>query len=244
MSHSRAGFTLLEAMLAMSILAVTLVSLANVNSTAIASHAFTKKLTVATLLARSKMTDIEQELYQDGFQVDDDEKSGDFSKEGFPSFKWKAKILAPKTTGISPDKLLSALFNVPVGGGEGGAGLASLFTGGGGSGSKGSGSDPMGMMGPAAGMISGQMDQMIQSISQQVREVRLVVTWKDRNQTETLDVVTHIVSGGPGGDRNGAMTPNDKAAAAQQIIQGNNRVPGAPNLPNIPGIPNLPQVTQ
>ncbi len=103
----------------------------DLNSGAIANHVYTKHLTVATLLARSKMTDLEQKLYDDGFSTDDDEESGDFSEEGWPNFKWRAKIIAPKTDGVSPDQLIGAIFNLPIGG-EGGdlGGLASLFGGG------------------------------------------------------------------------------------------------------------------
>ncbi len=63
------------------------------------SHVYAKKLTVATLLARSKMTDLEQKLYDKGFNADDDEDAGDFSDDGWPSYKWRAKIIAPKTNG-------------------------------------------------------------------------------------------------------------------------------------------------
>src|SRR4051812_35371801 len=115
---ARGGFTLLEVVLAMAILGMSLLAIFRLNSGAVAMHAYTKRLTVATLLARSKITDIEQDLYDRGFSVDDQEQSGDFSDEGWgTSFRWKAKILAPKTQGISPDQLLSALFNIPGGAG-------------------------------------------------------------------------------------------------------------------------------
>ena len=62
---------------------------------AVANHAYTKRLTVATLLARSKMTDLEQKLYDEGFSTDDDEESGDFSRRGLGRLQVAAKIIAP-----------------------------------------------------------------------------------------------------------------------------------------------------
>src|SRR5262252_387729 len=109
-----AGFTLLEVIVSLAILGLALMAIFDLNAGAVAMHAYTKKLTVASLLARSKMIDIEQELYDKGFNNDDEEKSGDFSDEGWSTFKWRAKILAPKTQGVSPDQLISAIFNIPL----------------------------------------------------------------------------------------------------------------------------------
>jgi general secretion pathway protein I len=214
----RRGFTLLEATVALMILALSLMAIFDLNAGAVAMHAYTKKLTVATLLARSKMTDLEQELYDKGFSADDDEQSGDFSDEGFSSFKWRAKILAPRTTGVSTDKLLAAVFNVPIdgeGGDDGMAAIASMF--GGGAAAPGlppgaqPGQSPLG--GALGGMAQTQMTQFLDQISKSVREVHLTVTWREGKNVETVDVVTHIVSLGPGSDRNGSATSGQTAAA-------------------------------
>jgi len=209
----RRGFTLLEVMVAMAILAGSLTAIARLNSGAVAMHAYTKKVTVATMLARSKMTDLEQELYDKGFSADDDEQSGDFSQEGFSSFKWRAKILAPRTTGVSTDQLLAAVFNIPVGGGGGGedglSAISALF-GGGAGGADGKGG-PAGGAGALAGMAGGlaqtQMTQFLDQIAKTVREVHLSVTWRDGNIVESVDLVTHVVSLGQGSDRNGSANP-------------------------------------
>src|SRR4051794_13620652 len=111
----RRGFTLLEVVVALAILGLALMAIFDLNSGAVASHAYAKRLSVVTMLARSKMTDIEQELYDKGFDVDDREISGDFRAEGWEAFTWKAQILAPRTTEVSPDKLIESLFNLPPG---------------------------------------------------------------------------------------------------------------------------------
>src|SRR4051812_11873585 len=122
---ARQGFTLLEVVVALAILSLALMAIFKLNSGAIAMHAYTKRLTVATLLARSKMTDIEQELYDKGFNTDDEEQSGDFSEEGWSSFRWRARILAPRTENVSPDVFIATLLGMPADG----KGLASLFGG-------------------------------------------------------------------------------------------------------------------
>ena len=204
----RSGFTLLEVVVAMAMLALGLMAIFDLNSRAVSLHAYGKKLTVATLLARGKMIDLEQKLYDDGFPADDDEESGDFSNEGWPSFKWRARILAPKTQGVPPERLLSAVLGIPVGGDEDGplGPLGALFGGGGKVG--GGGANPAAaMLGPMGALAQGQFTQMMDQISKSVREVHLTVYWQDGTQTETVDLATHVVSLGPGSDRNGGAAP-------------------------------------
>ena len=240
----RRAFTLLETMIAMAILSVSLVAIFDINGMAVTTHVYAKKLTVATLLARSKMIDIEQELFDKGFQTDDDEQAGDFSDDGWPSFKWRAKIIAPKTNGMSPEQLIGAIFNLPIGGGgkdgaPGGAGglggLAAMFGGGGAAGASGlaglagaagagaaGGADAPGglfaMLGPMAGMAQTQFTQLVDQLTKSVREVHLTVTWKEGKTTESFDIVTHVVSLGVGTspDRNGGAQAVANAQAAAQ----------------------------
>ncbi len=61
----------------------------------------------------------------------------------------------------------------------------------------------MGMLGPMAGMAQQQFTQMVDQLQKAVREVHLTVSWKEGKQTESVDLVTHVVSLGPGSDRNG-----------------------------------------
>ncbi|MBN8231431.1 prepilin-type N-terminal cleavage/methylation domain-containing protein [Corallococcus macrosporus] len=223
-THRRTGFTLLETMVAMAILSVALMAIFDLNSGAVANHVYTKRLTVASLLARSKMTDLEQKLYDDGFEQDDDEQSGDFSDDGWPQFKWRARIIAPKTDGVTPDQLIGAIFNLPMGGGDSGdplGGLAGLFGGGGGGDGKGStppgGTTTASPLGASAmSMAQPMFTQMVDQLTKSVREVHLTVYWKEGTQVESVDVVTHVVSLGPGGDRNGGFTPNAGTTAGAE----------------------------
>jgi general secretion pathway protein I len=250
------GFTLLEVVVALAILSMALMAIFNLNAGAVAMHVYTKKLTVATLLARSKMTDIEQKLYDKGFAADDEEDGGDFSDEHWSNFKWRVKIVAPKTDGISPEQVIGAIFGIPLGapgdssgssssdplaaigsllggaglggaagasGAAGAAGAASAMGGitsglmGGGSGGAGG---LLSMLGPMAGV---QFQQMVDQLTKSVREIHLTVSWKEGKQVESIDLVTHMVSAGQGGDRNGTVVNGQSAASSglTQAAQGN-----------------------
>jgi len=226
------AFTLLEVVVAMSILAVSLVAVLDINSNAVYAHVYAKKLTIATLLARSKMTDLEQKLYDEPLPADDDEDSGDFSAEGWPSYKWRSKVIVPKTNGLSPDQLFGALFGIPLmgdgsgsGGGADPTSLIQTMMGGGGmnpaamagaqqaAGQAAQGGGLMGLLGPMAGMAQQQFTQMVDQLQKSVREVHLTVSWKEGKITESIDLVTHVVSLGPGSDINGGAALAQQAAS-------------------------------
>jgi general secretion pathway protein I len=251
------GFTLLEVVVALAILGLALMAIFDLNAGAVANHVYTKRLTVASLLARSKMTDVEQKLYDEGFSNDDDEESGDFSEEGWPQFKWRARIIAPKLDGVTPDQLIGAIFNLPIGDSADGdpmAGVAALFGGGAGGGGKdgasAGGPQPAGMggMGGAAmSMAQPMFTQMVQQITQTVREVHLTVYWQEGTQVESIDLVTHVVSLGPGSDRNGAsFTPvagRTDGADQQWVDPDTNRLVQNP-IPAPDGVTMLDPVTR
>ena len=57
--------------------------------------------------------------------------------------------------------------------------------------------------GARRGHGAAQFQQMVDQLTKSVREVHLTVTWKEGKLTESFDIVTHVVSLGPGSDRNG-----------------------------------------
>jgi general secretion pathway protein I len=276
----RHGFTLLEVVVAMAILGVALLAIFDLNAGAVASHAYVKRLTIATQLARSKMTDLEQELYDKGFELDDVERKGDFAAEGWTGFTWKASILAPQTAGVGPDKLLEALFAIPAGDGgalnslfgkalggtDGGlgalSGLASAFSGNsGGSPLPPGATGPGGLqaLGPFATLAQTQVTQLLDQIRRGVREVHLTVSWKEGTRTESIDVVTHVVSLQQGSDRNGTpgaalgtggtgALPGSAGALAPGAggtgfgTPGTNAFGANPNSAYINGVPQAPPV--
>lgn len=105
------GFTLLEVMISIAILAVSLMALFNLQSTSLIGSARAQKFSISTLLARKKMAevliDIETGIPKGEFP-EDKEESGTFEEDKFPDYSWKLTI---KKTEIP----------VPAGSGEEGA---------------------------------------------------------------------------------------------------------------------------
>ncbi len=89
---NRSGFTLLEVVVAIGILAISLVAIFEMQGGNIETAMRTRDITVATLLARSKMIDIEQELFEEGFTDFEESMSGTFEDEGWPEFSWEADL--------------------------------------------------------------------------------------------------------------------------------------------------------
>ena len=84
--ESHAGFTLLEVMVAVSIMAIVLIAVYRMHSQSILMHNDVKFYTVAPLLAQGKLAEIEMETVKE--QTND---SGDCGDE-FPGFTWSLSI--------------------------------------------------------------------------------------------------------------------------------------------------------
>ena len=82
----RSGFTLLEVMIAMAILAIALVAVFQSQSQSISMAGSSRFLTTASLLAQSKMTEIEAVDMKDVKT-----ENGDFG-EGFPDYIWRVEV--------------------------------------------------------------------------------------------------------------------------------------------------------
>ena len=86
------GFSLLEVMVALGVLAMALVVLAQITTSNVRATYHAKMLTTATFLARAKMADLEDVVTVDGFVDSDQEDAGDFSGSARPEFRWKTLI--------------------------------------------------------------------------------------------------------------------------------------------------------
>ena len=82
----RSGFTLLEVMIALVVLAVGLVGVFQLQSQSLSMAAHSRFLTTAALLAQSKMAEIDAAASQDIASG-----SGDFG-EDFPDFSWQIRV--------------------------------------------------------------------------------------------------------------------------------------------------------
>ncbi len=94
------GFSLLELMIAMTILSASLTWIVVGMARNITAENHAKLITSATFLARSKMNDLEDDLYEKGFGEFEKELTGTFEDKGFARFRWRVvvdKIELPST---------------------------------------------------------------------------------------------------------------------------------------------------
>jgi general secretion pathway protein I len=168
--RSQAGFTLLEVMAALAILALTLVVLLNVITNNVRATARAQSLTTATFLARGKIVSLEDGLIEKGFQDLDETDEGNFAEDGFRDFGWSTAIekiqlptdmaqSAQKTVGDSTQK-----------------------------------KDPMQAL---TGMIGGLMGMFIEPVrvglEESVRRITVRVFWAERGRPEqSVEVVTYV----------------------------------------------------
>jgi general secretion pathway protein I len=184
---SRRGFTLLEVMVALAILAMGLMAVSDVFGGAMRNHARAKALDVATLLARGKLAETLDHYEEEGFKDSDEGDDGTFDDEGHPEIAWKVEVKKP-TVDLSGEGACEAML--------GKAGLATLL------GEKppdagGSGGGPTAGASPIAaamqGFVKTQCGTFGETLKKSVREVRLTVSWPDGKRTESFSVVTHMV---------------------------------------------------
>jgi general secretion pathway protein I len=84
--HPDKGFTLMEVMIAMAILAIALVTIFQSQSQSISMTGNSRFLTTASLLAQGKMAEIEMLDIKD-VRTD----NGDFG-DGFPDYSWRVEL--------------------------------------------------------------------------------------------------------------------------------------------------------
>jgi general secretion pathway protein I len=181
---SSPGFTLLEVMVALAILASALLAVSEIVSGALRNHGRARDLDVATLLARGKMVDLEEKYKADGFRDTDESDEGTFDEEGHPEIRWTAEVVAPKADDLCT-RLLGDL--LPEGGEEDAPA----------DGGPTAGASPQGLA--MEGIIQQQCALLSQDVQKGVREVRLTVAWGTEAAPESFTVVTHLVELQPSG---------------------------------------------
>jgi len=176
LSRRAAGFTLLEVMIAMAILALALVAIMDGQGSAIVAARKSRTIEVATLLAREKMELLSLDVEKNGF-TDEKETScdeGTFGDHGREDIRWKACVIKVEMNLNITD--VGAIANAIMGGdGEDGEGDgAGADAEGGGGALAAMGLDPS-MLGFALEMLPMITDQL----SQAIRRVELTVSWSE-----------------------------------------------------------------
>jgi general secretion pathway protein I len=191
-------------MIATAILSGALVWLIVGISRNIKAENHAKLMTAATFLAREKMVDIEDQLYEKGFGEFDKESSGTFDDKGFARFTWKAivdKVELPSTEQLQT-VLTGAQQSVQqaAGGATAGSGgsdsplgglLGNLGGLGGGAGGAGGSSGIAGMMGAGAGAISSQFGIIKDVLEQAIRRVTIKIQWSEGHSPVETELVAY-----------------------------------------------------
>lgn len=216
---SRCGFTLVEVMLALAVLALALMVLVKGVYGSIVGSQDAFYMGVATDLARGKMYDLEEELMQEGYQETEQELTGDFSEEGWPAITWKARIEPVELPnydvlmGLSKDQNGEArdAGTGPEGEGEGessmdrfqssalGGMLGMMGMGGGGGGDPTTASEAA-----TGGFIQMQYELVKRVLKESIRKITLTVSYDTGFFKESFDTVLYVTD----------------AAGMQKVLQG------------------------
>ena len=173
------GFTLLEIMVAVAILASTLVVLLSIVTNNVRSTNHAKMTTAATFLARTKMVEIEDQILDIGFTDNDESKSGTFRDLGYPQFRFDTLIerielpsdLAQKARDQSTTQTQDS-------------------------------KDPMSMLtGFMGGMMASFIDPVRLGLQESVRKVTVRVLWDEHGRRD------QTLGGGPVPDRSRQARP-------------------------------------
>jgi general secretion pathway protein I len=170
------GFTLLEVLLAMAILASALTILMGTMANSNQQAVYANRTTRVSQLAKSKMIDLQYELMREGATENIETKSGDFSDEGFSEVEWEAEIQPIEIPEQVKEQLLGKV-NAQLFGGEKSQGA---------------------LKGNAAfssklPKLIGCIPQMINRIGTKVRRIVLVVRFDFQGREQKLSLTQYVV---------------------------------------------------
>ena len=158
--RSSRGFTMIEILIAMAILAVAMTALLGTQSSSVVQNDHARHLTIASLLGHDQMLAIQTRLLKDGFQVDTETDRGNFRDSDHDAFSWEA-IIEP--IDLEPEDLSSQLQEQLLGTDEETGAL--------------SGSSAINSQLPS---MLGMVTMMIQSMTEQsIRRITLAISWED-----------------------------------------------------------------
>ncbi len=152
-NSTSAGFTLLEVMIAMTIMVLCMASIFQISSTSIGAVEKVKNFNLIASMARNKMQETEFEIEGKSFTDMTKEESGTFEGPDFQDFRWQREIKEVEFPNLAS-----------LGKAQGGEGEDS-----GGSPSSGGGNSDI------AGMIGKNVTDYL---SKSVREITITIFWK------------------------------------------------------------------
>jgi len=240
------AFTLLEVMVAVTILGIALTAIFSSEASAIRVASRARFLTTATLLARCKMGEIEEQVMREGLPAvsanGTDECCDDGEVEGFEC-EWEImRIVLPDAVPMGGGGGSGDGTGSGSGSGSGGSPIAGLLGGGASSSSSGSTSGlPPGAPTPeqlmSGAMMSGGGDMVGQlalqfvfpilkpQLEEQVRRARVTVRWHEGDREQEFQVSQYLVAEQP------------PVAATEAALGMANPLTGGGTSPTTPGAP-------
>jgi general secretion pathway protein I len=189
----RRGFTLLEVMIAVAILAIALTAIFASEAGAIRAAARARWMTTGTLLARCKMAEIEEQMMREGLPAvsatGTDECCEEGTVEGFEC-EWEVSRIVLPDAALAEDGSGTETEEGAEGANTEGATPTSV-------------EDVMGMMGSGGGDLMSQLAMQYAfpvikpQIEEQVRRARVTVRWHEGSEEQSFDVVQFLVAEQP-----------------------------------------------
>lgn len=172
--HNARGFTILEVLIAVAILAIATTALLGTQSRSVVQNDHGRQLSTAALLAHDQMIHLQNRMKKDGFKSDRETERGTFDGREYRDFRWEA-IIDP--IDMRPEDLSSQLQGQLLGTTEDEGSL--------------SGSNAINAQLPT---MLGMITMMIQNITdQRIRRVTLAVHWEDLKGEHTFTLRQFVV---------------------------------------------------
>ena len=221
-THATAGFTLIELFVATAILGVAMVYLLDGLTMAPDRANRAKLRSVAALLARAKVSEVESQLFKEGWEDFADEECGDFKDEewgGMTRYRWCVNIDKIELPGdINTEGLVGKMLGLgdgeeggAAGGGGGGSGLSSLLGGmgggmlsawmgggqatnaaPGGAGAAGAANAPTQDSGALTGLLSSFLNPFKNVVEQAIRRITVTVYWRYRRKEDRVVIIYYV----------------------------------------------------
>jgi len=219
MRRRTAGFTLLEIMVAVAILATTLVVLLEIVTNNIRATNHAKLTTAATFLARNKMSDIEDDILYNGFSSETENAKGTFKADGYDQYRWETSIERIELPTDMTQKTQDAAKNASQ-----------------------DSKDPMQMMtGFLGGMMSAFIEPIRIGLQESVRKVTVRVFWDENGRrNQSIEVVQYLTD--PSQIEKSMMGGMGMGAAGMGGAPGGQTPPGGASQTN-PNVPRSPMIT-
>lgn len=234
--RSSAGFTLLEVLVAVAILGLGLTMILSSQVGLFSSASRVEHLTVATNLARCRMTEVELELVQEGYPLIDQSDEGPCcAEEDEPGYRCTTKVERielpapsdmPESDGglgseEGPGDMMEMLSQLgqPQGATPGsGASLQEMAQ------SVGSSAMASGLAPMVLGMVYPELKLMLEA---SIRRVTVTVHWKEGIREKDFGITQFVTNPQQGGlDGDGGVADG-----------GGLSLPGLPGLQGLPGLP-------